>query len=249
VAAATTIRPAGFQFDNLFRVMLTGLPSTDWVPPLLRYFDKFSHDQILDFLIKLDNKFSADWIAEYSPTDRIENMNNIIRVVERAGTPDQVLADDCFKIDVDRVLRAITGDVYGRRFARYLLLKLDYLYSDHGHRMFFETLSVEHVLPQNPEDTSDWNKDFTADQAATWTHRLGNLVLITRTKNASQGRLDYSAKKTNYFKKSITTCPNSSRVIQTYDKWTPVELQKNHRIVIMRLRQHYGIAEDKVAAL
>jgi uncharacterized protein with ParB-like and HNH nuclease domain len=237
-----------FQFDNLFRVMLTGLPSTDWVPPLLRYFDKFHHDHVLEFLTKLDNKFSADWIAEYSPTDRIENMNNIIKVVERAGTPDEALSDGCFKIDVDRVMRAITGDVYGRRFARYLLLKLDYLYSDQGHRMVFETLSVEHVLPQNPEDASDWKKDFSTELATKWTHRLGNLVLITRTKNSSQGRLDYSAKKTNYFKKSITTCPNSLRVIQTYDKWTPVELQTNHDIVITRLQQHYGIGAYKVTA-
>jgi len=61
-----------FQFDNLFKVMLTGLPSTDWIPPLLLYFDKFGHDHLLQFLTRLDNKFSADWIAEYSPTERIE---------------------------------------------------------------------------------------------------------------------------------------------------------------------------------
>jgi hypothetical protein len=82
-----------------------------------------------------------------------------------------------------------------------------------AHRMVFETLPVEHILPQNPEGASQWKLDFSDEQATEWTHKLGNLVLITRTKNASQGRLDYSAKKLKYFEKSINTCPNSLRVL------------------------------------
>lgn len=229
-----------FEFDNLFKVMLTGLPSTDWVPPLLRYFDKFGHDHLLQFLTRLDNKFSADWIAEYSPTERIENMNKVIRAVEQASSPDELLADASFTIDSARFAQAVGGPVYGRRFARYLLLKLDYFYNEHAHRMVFETLSVEHILPQNPEGASQWKLDFSDEQAAEWTHKLGNLVLITRTKNASQGRLDYAAKKLKYFEKSINTCPNSLRVLQN-KTWTPMELEANHKAVLDRLHNHYGV--------
>ena len=64
----------GFQFDNLVKVMLAGLPATDWVPPLLRYFDRFKYARLVEFLSRLDNKFSADWIGQYSPTDRIEGL-------------------------------------------------------------------------------------------------------------------------------------------------------------------------------
>ena len=51
--------------------MLTALLSTDWVPPLLRYFDKFGHSRIFEFLIELDNKFSADLIVQLTPTERL----------------------------------------------------------------------------------------------------------------------------------------------------------------------------------
>jgi hypothetical protein len=145
---------SSFQFDNLVKVMLTGLPSTEWIPPLLRYFDRFNHVRLLDVLILLDNKFSADWIAQYAPTDRIENMNQVIKAVEQANTPEDVLAGTCFKIDADGFMRTVDATVYGRRFTRYLLLKLDFLYQDHAHRMTFETLSVEHILPQTPADGS-----------------------------------------------------------------------------------------------
>jgi hypothetical protein len=235
-----------FQFDNLLKVMLTGLPSTDWIPPLLRYFDRFKYECLLEFLTKLDNKFSADWIAQYTPTDRIEAMNQVIKVIEAANTVAEVLQNDCFNIDADGFKRNVEAAVYGRRFTRYLLIKLDYFYQDHAHRMAFESLSVEHVLPQNPGETSQWRRDFTDAQRADWTDRLGNLVLITTNKNTSQGNSDYELKKTKYFAKKINTCPNSLRVLKN-DKWTPTELAANHNEVLGKLRQHYGLQQTDPA--
>lgn len=237
-----------FQFDNLVKVMLTGLPSTDWVPPLLLYFDRFGHDRIFEFLTHLDNKFSADWIAQYTPTDRIEKMNSVIKVIEQVGAPDAVLSDACLAIDAVSFMRAIEGDIYGRRFARYLLLKLDYFYANHSSSMALDALSVEHILPQNPEDSSQWKRDFDDAQRANWTDKVGNLVLITRSKNASQGRLDYGAKKTKYFLKSIDTCPNSLRVLNGNGMWTLSELEANHRAVLKELRSHYRISATATTA-
>jgi uncharacterized protein with ParB-like and HNH nuclease domain len=232
---------SSFQFDNLVKVMLTGLPSTDWIPPLLHYFDRFKYVRLLDFLALLDNKFSADWIAQYSPTDRIENMNQVIKAVEKAKAPDDVLNDPCFKIDTEEFVRIVDATVYGRRFTRYLLLKLDFLYQDQAHRMSFETLSVEHILPQTPADGSRWKQDFSDDYRDQWTDRLGNLVLISTKKNSSQGRLDYIDKKAKYFIKSINTCPNSLRVLQNV-QWTPAELEANHTEVLTKIKEYYGIS-------
>ncbi len=236
-----------FRFDNLVKVMLTGLPSTDWIPPLLRYFDRFKHDHLLAFLTLLDNKFSADWIAQYTPTDRIENMNQVIKVIESATGPKNVLTDPCFQLDADGFTRSAEASVYGRKFTRYLLIKLDYLYQDHAHRMVFETLSVEHILPQNPANGSQWKKDFTDEERKEWTDRIGNLVLISTTKNTSQGRSDYTEKKSKYFTKKINTCPNSLRVLQNA-QWTPVEMKANHNAVLIKIREHYGIKKVGAAS-
>ena len=101
-------------------------------------------------------------------------------------------------------------------------------------------LSVEHILPQTPENRSQWIKDFTEDERVELTDTLGNLVLITRRKNTSQGRLDYSEKKKRYFEKNIDTCPNSLRILQEYNIWTPAELSENHRYTVNQLMEHYG---------
>ncbi|HHY6926808.1 TPA: DUF262 domain-containing protein [Burkholderia ambifaria] len=232
-----------FEFDNLIKVMVTGLPSSDWIPPLLRYFDRFKHDRLLDFLVLLDNKFSSDWIAQYTPTERIENMNEVIRVIEAASTSNDVLQNKCFNVDGAGVIRAVDGPVYGRRFTRYLLIKLDFLYHDHAHRMAFESLSVEHVLPQKPSTDSQWRADFSDEQRKDLTNRIGNLVLITTKKNTSQGNADYDIKRMKYFAKKINTCPNSLRVLQSA-KWTPFELLANQKTVIAKICQHYEIVAD-----
>jgi uncharacterized protein with ParB-like and HNH nuclease domain len=230
-----------FRFDNLLKVMLNGLPSTDWVPPLLRYNEKFGYNKIMKFLELLDNKFSADWIVQYTPTMRIENMNQIIKLIETSSSVDDVLGNDVFDFDKDSFVIAIDSAVYGRRFTRYLLLKLDYLYHDDSHKMSIETLSVEHLLPQHPADDSQWKMDFTDQQRKEWTDRIGNLVLISTRKNTSQGRLDYTDKKTKYFEKRISTCPNSLRVLHNYNCWTMVELKKNHEEIIGEIKTHYGM--------
>lgn len=167
-------------------------------------------------------------------------MNQVIEVVETAADIDTVLSNECFEIDVDGFMRAVDAAVYGRRFTRYILLKLDYYFQDHSHPMALETLSVEHVLPQNPEGDSQWKNDFDDDYRAIWTDKLGNLVLISTRKNSSQGRLDYAEKKQKYFEKRISTCPNSLRVMKN-DKWTPIELESNHKSVLSEIRENYGI--------
>lgn len=231
-----------FKFANLVQVMQTGLPATDWVPPLLRYFDRFSYKRLLDFLTRLDNKFSADWVCQYTPTDRIEAMNRVLRAIDEAKTVDDVFGSGCFDVDGHSFARVIGGPVYGRRFALYVLLKLDYLFQNHDQRMHFETPSVEHILPQNPADNSQWVKDFRPDERAEWTDKLGNLVLITRRKNSSLGRLDYVEKKKRYFDKCIDSCPNSLRVLHI-EKWTPAELKANQELVVTKLLGHYRANE------
>lgn len=229
-----------YKFDNLIKVMDFGLPSSDWIPPLLRYFERFGKTHLYNFLQALDNKFSADWIMRATPSARIDAMNTIIKKIDEKNiSEDDILVSDCLAINYDDLKNSIENAVYGEIFTRYLLLKLDFIRHNHDHNMNFRTLSVEHILPQNPAPESQWTKDFSDDDRDKLTNKLGNLVLITRRKNASQGRLDYSEKKHRYFQKNIDTCPNSLHILQTYDTWTPNELNENQNDVINKIMAHY----------
>ena len=103
-----------YKFDNLVKVMLAGLPATDWLPPLMCYFGRFRYDRLLEFLILLDNQFSSDWIAQYTPTSRIERMNNIIRSIDDNTELEDVFS--IFNFDEEGFNRSVDEAVYGRRF-------------------------------------------------------------------------------------------------------------------------------------
>ncbi len=134
------------------------------------------------------------------------------------------------------------GGVYGRRFCRYILLKVDLAYHGFTTKVELpETITIEHILPQTPSANSQWVSDFTEEDREKWTNRLGNLILLSRRKNATQGNLDYQHKKQKYFAKNVELFSNSVRVFQKYDTWTLYDLKRHHRETLRALLSQYGI--------
>ena len=104
--------------------MKNGFEADFWIAPLLRFYDKFTTDQLVNFIKALDNKFANDWLVGYTITTRIEKVNSIIQSIDDARTPNEVLQHDCMSVDSRNLIDILQGDIYGKRAARYVLLKL-----------------------------------------------------------------------------------------------------------------------------
>jgi uncharacterized protein with ParB-like and HNH nuclease domain len=250
-----------WAFDNLITIMKDTSLSDAWIPPLLAYRETFGEHRILAFLRKLDNTSSGNWIARESPTKRLEAMSNILKKIDKVNNDTTINTDaslnksakitakvnllfnstvfDFNKTELFNQLENST--VYGRRYQRYILYKLDYIYANNSsQKTSIKNMSVEHLLPRTPKDNSQWKKDFTDIERATWTNKLGNLVMISRRKNSSQGRLDYDLKRDKYFKNNIEIFPNSIRIWQNYPTWTMTDLKNNHDKVLNDLKTYYN---------
>lgn len=235
--SATT---GNYEINNYLKLMDTGLGADYWVAPVMYYYQKYHTTGIVEFIKLLDRKLSADWIISTSPTLRIEHANQILKDIEKSQSVDELLESNCFDINVLEFERVLRGDIYGKRFAKYLLLKLDLLYHGNTTPLNPSTIaSIEHILPQHPYDSSQWKTDFTDDDREEWTDKLGNLVLISRRKNTAQGNLDYAKKKEKYFKKNVEVFSNSIRVYQNYSSWNLDDLKNNHEEVIAKLLEEY----------
>lgn len=231
-----------FELYNYLHLMRKGFEADFWVAPLLRYYDKFKTDQIINFVKALDNKFANDWLVGLTPTKRIENVNAIIQAIDNAKTANDVFLSSSLTHDNKDLLDKLAGNIYGRRAARYILLKLDLLY--HGHSTKLEmpgTISIEHILPQNPHDNSQWKTDFTDLEREEWTDKLGNLVLISRRKNSAQGNKKFADKKDKYFKNNVELFSNSIRIYNQYSTWTLTDLEKNHNEVLDKIKQGFNV--------
>lgn len=232
----TIIISSGIELYNYLQLMQKGFEADFWIAPLLRFYDKFKTEQLLEFVKKLDNKFANDWLLGYTPTTRIENINKVIQLIDDSNIPADVINHSLLEINKKDLIEALSGDIYGRRAARYIMLRLDLIY--HGHTTEFdipETISIEHILPQTPNDDSQWIKDFTEDDRLDWTNKIGNLVLISRRKNSSQGNKDYSDKREKYFKQNIELFSNSVRILKEYPTWNKNDLIKNHIEVLSKI--------------
>lgn len=229
-----------YEITNYLKLMETGFGADYWIAPVLDYYRKYRRRGFVAFLKALDRKLSADWITAATPTVRMENVNAILREIEASQDSAALLQSKTFTINKSDFERVINGDIYGRLFAKYLLLKLDLIYRGSSTPMIPQAIaSIEHILPRNPSADSQWVKDFSEAEREEWTNKLGNLVLISRRKNTSQGNRDYVEKKEKYFEKNIEMFPNSIRIYQNYPEWKLSDLKKNHSDVVTELLNAY----------
>jgi uncharacterized protein DUF1524 len=94
----------------------------------------------------------------------------------------------------------LNGPLYLKtRVCKPVLQRLDEALSSLG-ATYDGHVSIEHVLPQTVEDANEWASLFpTAADREAWTHRLANLVFLTRSINSRASNWGFERKKVNYF--------------------------------------------------
>lgn len=128
------------------------------------------------------------------------------------------------------------------RVPRPLLLRLDRLLAEAGAIYNHPIISVEHVLPQNPQDGSQWLTWFPdAEERSYWTHRLANLVLLSSRKNTRASNYEFNRKKTEYFQKGgVQTFALTSQVV-SQDEWTPAVLEARQKQLLSKLEEEWRL--------
>ncbi len=224
-------------YKNLITIMLIGMRSDDWIPPVLYFSKKFGNHKIYEFLRKLEYKFTADWVCGITPTLRLDAMNTILKAIEQASNATEVINNcNLYSFNLLDYEANLNQDIYTKRYAKMLLLKLEFLQSDNTAQISdYGTISVEHVLPQNPATSSQWFKDFSPDDHNAWVHKIANLVLISRKKNSSLSNLDFMDKKSKYLALNMDIFKTNKVFIETQSTWDIPLLQARQNTMIKLL--------------
>lgn len=72
----------------------------------------------------------------------------------------------------------------------------------------FDKATLEHIIPQQPEQNTNWLKDFSKEFRNDFTYKLGNMTLLTQKMNSAAKNYDYS-KKIMIYKKTLLTMTSS----------------------------------------
>lgn len=120
------------------------------------------------------------------------------------------ISDDSFKNDFQNK-KINTGK--NNSLAKYILVKLEEQISLTKPDSYSKGISVEHILPENPDD--QWLKEF--PDADAYIYRMGNLTLLEVSKNRQADRKIFEEKQTIYASSHYKI---TSQGID-YSKWEP----------------------------
>lgn len=225
----------------------------DWMPPALKFLSTHRNepDKVGPFFRYLERLVYAMLIGKWGVNDRIERCSKLTTAIESGedlwGTTSPLLLTAAEK---GEIYQALEGSLYKTHSARSLaliLVRLDSLLSGGGATYNFDVVTVEHVLPQNPEPGSDWLEWFPdAQQRDFWVHRLGNLALLTRKKNSSASNRDFEWKKKSYFSKGGVSPFAITTQVLSDKEWTPTVVRDLQTSRMAVFEKYLGL-EDRSA--
>ncbi len=252
-------------FSNL-NIILTSVFGSQYLTPLMHFRESFGDVQIIEFMIKLDNLFSMGWLLgrrqsltrTFIILRRIDSYSELAKKKEITiqEAVDDFLNDDCLRydfydeeissekpIDIEDFREYLNSEKWGSfsgtrvNKTRYLLLKMDLLMSNPATVLQYnkDSSSIEHLMPQKIEET-EWNIEISKHKE--WVHRLGNLVLIDKNKNASLSNKLFSEKRTKY-QGAIETRANTNYIFISNSTWDIESIIANHTRTINLLMQYY----------
>lgn len=223
---------------------LKRLDNEDWVPAAIRIMQSSADAKtVLAHIEALERLAAFLLIKRVNVNDRIRRYASVLAAIEdgtavAAGGPLQLTSDE-----QKQLAAALDGDVYLEPKVRvYVLLRLDRALGDKGAKYDVDTITVEHVLPQNPRDKSEWLTNFPKPEDRAWTHRIGNLLLLPRRKNSEASNWDFGEKKKRYFtsKKGVSTFALTSQVLKEA-AWTPDVVARRQTEAIDTLKKVWSL--------
>ena len=224
------------------------LDNSDWIPPAMEFFKLYSHDRDLAerFVRDLERLAYGMFIRRTRINERIRRYADVLRAIEKGqdlfeGLPLQ-LSDE----EVEDILGALDGSIYSMLRVRMpLMLRIDSALAQRagaGVTFQHKIISIEHVLPQNPPSQSMWLEWFSDEaQRDYWTHRLANLVLLSRRKNAQANNREFADKKSTYFMTGGVSPFTITTQVIAEDEWTPAVLERRQRDLLDILKAEWRL--------
>ena len=175
---------------------LNRLEFNDWVPPALAFAvrNRNQPKKMEAFFADLERLAYSMLIRKSSINDRIDKFSRLTKEVETGedlfSSKSALQLSPAEQTATYKVLNGPLYDTLAARARSAVLLRLDALMSGGGASYDFETITVEHILPQSPKADSKWAEWFPdAGKRLEVVHTLGNLALrlARRTRQQATG--------------------------------------------------------------
>ncbi|GAA8187961.1 DUF262 domain-containing protein [Helicobacter pylori] len=231
---------------------------------LLHRYSESEIEALKELLVKF---YYQDWVAGKTSSTRSQTCCNIINALKEKKSIEHIasivkkyLDEKNITQDFKRNLQdsnlytkfySINGKTPKKNsWLKPVLILVNYFMSDNANPAYIkmdDDLHVERILPQNPDPSSQWAKDFSEEERECYTHSLANLTLLGGKKNTKALKQalnqDFKEKKEIYMGKPVALNNKKTfKVMDCYDitkndvcrytEWTPKSLEKREKELI-----------------
>ena len=231
---------------------LNRLDFKDWMPPALAFAirNRNQPPRMLDFFRDLERLGYFMLVTRVGINGRIDRFSTLTGAVEKGGNLfDAESPLQLRPLEQYDMYSALAGPLYDTLSARArstVLLRLDSLLSGGGAHYDYDTITVEHVLPQTVVPTSQWATWFPdpKDRLAR-VHTLGNLALLTRKKNSAASNYEFDRKKSAYFARNGISPFVLTTEVLGHKEWTPAVVDARQVKHLATLEEHWRLGGKK----
>ncbi|GAA8138709.1 DUF262 domain-containing protein [Helicobacter pylori] len=230
---------------------------------LLHRYSESEIEALKELLVKF---YYQDWAAGQTKPIRSQTCCNIINALKEKQSVENIASIVKQYLDDKNITQRFRDNLqdsnlytkfyYTGKTAKKnswlkpILILVNYFMSDDDCPTYIkmdDDLHVERILPQNPDPSSQWVKDFSEEERELYTHSLANLTLLGGKKNTkalSQTlKQDFKEKKEIYMGKPVAldnkktfkvmTCYDMTKNgVCRYTEWTPKSLEKRKEELI-----------------
>lgn len=135
--------------------------------------------------------------------------------------------------------------VYEQKWCKPVLLALEYSYKESSNLAFIKNdknLHSEHIFPQSwDREELNWKEKFSKADEDKLLNCLGNLTLLSYSKNISASNTNYSDKRKTYLGENkndgVTTYEITRKLIEKYQTWTPETIKTRREEMIAEIEE------------
>jgi len=194
---------------------------------------------------RLRRLYYSYWVANYTTAKTRDFSFKLIRLIKK-GVPLSKIEDEINKkMKEDNVIKWIKEDLeydaYGNSWLKPLLILIEYGQTDESAIIEYgRNLHVDHILPEEWEKQSYWKRKWKKEKADIWLNKIGNLTLLSGTKNIRASNEAFPVKRKIYNGKGKdgTTGFKITERITKESNWTEKEVKKRQRWLIRETRRN-----------
>lgn len=224
---------------------------------LLHRYSESEMEALKKLLVKF---YYQDWVAGKTRSTRSHTCCNIIKALKEEKNIDDIISIVKKYLDEKNITQHFKENLQDSNLCakfyftngktpkkdswlKPVLILVNYFMSDNANPAYIkmdDDLHVERILPQNPDPSSQWVKDFSEEERECYTHSLANLTLLGGKKNPQASNLNFKDKKKIYMGEEIRlnkketframTCYKMTiDIAHHYTEWTPKSLEKREK--------------------